>query len=109
MTANPDTTDRTATDDSSLAAAVDPDRDVDVPGGVETHTCEYCGRPFPAADLLVLHRGLAHPDELDDAEIEQFRETYRSESDDISRFRIAAVGALVLLYFGFLFTYILVA
>lgn len=109
MTANSDSTDRTATADSSLAASLDPDVDVDVPDGAETHTCEYCGRALPAADLLVLHRGLAHPDELDDAERERFRETYRSESDDISRFRIAAVGVLVLLYFGFLFTYILVA
>jgi hypothetical protein len=108
MSPNSDSTTQTAADSPSLAAGVDPDADVEVPEGAESHACEYCGRPFPAADLLVLHRGLAHPDRLDDDEVERFRATYRSEGEAIDRFRIAAVGVLVLLYFGFLFVYIFV-
>ena len=83
--------------------------EADVPPGAPTHECERCGRPFAREEFLVLHRGLAHYDDLTDAEREAFAAAYDAERAEIRRFRIAALGGLVLLYFGFLLAYALVA
>ena len=83
--------------------------ETDVPPGAPTHTCERCGRPFAREDHLVLHRGLAHHDDLTDAERDAFAAAYEGERAAIRRFRIVALGGLVLLYFGFLLAYALVA
>ncbi|WP_135820029.1 DUF7410 domain-containing protein [Halostella litorea] len=83
-------------------------RDADVPPGEPTHDCPYCGRPFAREEYRTLHVGLDHPDACTDAEVAAFREAYREESEDLRLFRLKAVGGLVLLYFGFLFTYSLV-
>ncbi len=92
---------RTGASAASLRVAAE----TDVPPGEETHDCGRCGRPFAREELLVLHRGLAHYDDLTEAEREAFRTAYDAESADIRRFRIAALGGLVLLYFGFLLAY----
>ena len=81
--------------------------ETEVPPGAPTHDCGRCGRPFAREELLVLHRGLAHYDDLTDAEREAFRTAYDGEAADIRRFRIVALGGLVLLYFGFLLAYAL--
>ncbi|MFC4356696.1 C2H2-type zinc finger protein [Halobium salinum] len=78
---------------------------VDVPSDATPHVCEHCGQPFPEERHLVLHRGLEHYGRLDEAEREAFAEAYESEGAEIRRFRLLALGALVLLYFGFLFMY----
>ncbi|WP_433624667.1 DUF7410 domain-containing protein [Halomicrococcus sp. NG-SE-24] len=76
-----------------------------VPADESPVECAYCGRPFPREEHLVLHRGLDHPDALDESEVEAFREAYDAENEELRLFRLKAVALLVLLYFGFLFTY----
>jgi hypothetical protein len=70
--------------------------------------CEYCGTPFADEDLLALHRGHDHRDALTDDERAAFESAYEGEQDEIRRFRLKALGALVLLYFGFLMVYAVV-
>lgn len=82
--------------------------ETDVPPGAPVHACERCGRPFAREERLVLHRGLAHYGDLTDAERDAFAAAYDDERADIHRFRIVALGGLVLLYFGFLLAYALV-
>lgn len=77
----------------------------EVPSDAEQHVCERCGRPFVRERYLVLHRGLDHPADLNESELDAFREAYEAEEADIRRFRIVALGTLVLLYFGLLFAY----
>lgn len=94
----------TKRDDAGTDADVD-DPTVDVPPGATPHVCEYCGQPFPERRYLVLHHGLDHYGRLTEAEREAFAEAYESEGAEIRRFRLVALAALVLLYFGFLFLY----
>jgi hypothetical protein len=79
-----------------------------VPPEAPVHRCAYCGRPFAEASYLTLHRGLAHGDELPTDEREAFEAAYAEENADLRRFRIVALGLLVLLYFGFLFAFAIV-
>ncbi|QCC46980.1 DNA-binding protein [Halobellus limi] len=95
------------TDDSR---GFDPgDRDEPAAADAPEHVCEDCGRRFYTADLLVLHRGVTHPEALDDAERDAYREAYAAEERAIRSFRIRALGILVALYFGFLFLYVVYA
>jgi hypothetical protein len=71
--------------------------------------CDYCGHPFPTTDRLVLHKGLEHPQQLDDSEVEAFHEARSNETDELRTLRLKALGALVLLYFGLLFMYAIFA
>jgi hypothetical protein len=72
-------------------------------------TCEYCGHPFPTTDRLVLHKGLEHPQELDAGEEDAFLSARADEDDELRTLRLKALGALVLLYFGFVMLYAIVA
>lgn len=67
--------------------------------------CRVCGRTFPEARLLALHRGVRHPEALSEAELSAYREAYQAEQSALRSFRLRALGALVLLYFGFLFLF----
>ena len=80
----------------------------EAPSDERTHDCPYCGRPFAREEYRTLHVGLDHHEACTDAEVEAFREAYREENEELRLFRLKAVGGLVLLYFGFLFTYSLV-
>ena len=71
--------------------------------------CDYCGHPFPTTDRLALHRGLEHPQELDAHEKDAFLSARADEEDKLRTLRLKALGALVLLYFGFLMIYAIVA
>ena len=73
------------------------------------HRCDRCGRPFEREEWLALHLGQAHPEDLDDAEIERFRGAHADEEADLRRFRLLALGALVLIYFGLLLLYAILA
>lgn len=79
--------------------------ETDVPPGADAHVCDRCGQPFAREEYRTLHLGLAHYDRLSGAERERFEAAYAEERADIRRFRIVALGLLVLLYFGFLFAY----
>ena len=70
--------------------------------------CDYCGHPFPTTDRLVLHKGLEHPQQLDDDEEDAFLSARADEEDELRTLRLKALGALVLLYFGFLMLYAIV-
>jgi hypothetical protein len=46
---------------------------------------------------------------LDDVDQQAFRDAYQQEEAALTRFRIIALGGLVLLYFGFLLVYAVLA
>lgn len=70
--------------------------------------CGYCGRPFVRETQLSLHRGLDHPDALTDDERAAFEAAHAAESEAIRLFRLKAILALVVVYFGFLIVFALV-
>lgn len=70
--------------------------------------CQYCGRPFPTADRLVLHKGVEHSDRLDAEEETAYRDARSAEQDELQMLLLKAIGALVLLYFSLLFMYAIV-
>lgn len=76
-----------------------------VPAGADTVECPYCGRPFRRERHRDLHRGQVHPERLTDEEIEAYRTAAESERAELRRFRLLALGALVLVYFGFLIAF----
>lgn len=80
----------------------------DVPDDTEPERCTECGRPFVREELLTLHRGQAHGETLDAAERDTFEAAYENESEQLRLFRLKALIALVILYFGLLMTYALV-
>lgn len=100
----------------------DSDRDGDDPGttvrdtGPETAVrgaepaarCPYCHQPFHAVRFETLHRGLEHPSELSDRERAAFERAYADEVTDVRRFRLKALGTLLLVYFCLLFLYAVV-
>ncbi|MFB6157023.1 MAG: C2H2-type zinc finger protein [Haloferacaceae archaeon] len=84
------------------------DEATDVPADAPAFECERCGRPFARERYRALHRGRAHPSALTAAEREAYEDALADERADIRRFRLVALGVLVLAYFGFLFAYALV-
>lgn len=82
--------------------------DYHVPPSAPVYECDYCGRPFAREELRALHRGLEHASELGDDEVEQFRDVHGEEDDELRLFRLKALGALVVLYFGLLMIYAVV-
>lgn len=70
--------------------------------------CEYCGRPFPTANRLVLHKGVEHAERLDTEETAAYRDARSAEEDELRLLLLKAIAALVLLYFSLLFTYAIV-
>jgi len=79
----------------------------DVPPNESVYECSYCSRPFAEKRLLVLHRGLDHPDRIDPEERAAFQSAYEAEAAPLKRYRIAAVGVLVVLYFSLLMAFAL--
>ena len=75
----------------------------------QEHLCRYCNHPFPTDEQVTLHKGLEHPERLDDAEETAFRAAYQDEREELQRFKIIALGVLVLLYFGLMIAYALIA
>ncbi len=84
------------------------DHGYDVPDGAPAHECRYCGRPFAHEEWLALHRGLAHPSQLDDEEVAAFRDAHEAEEESLGTFRLKALGALIVVYFCLLMIYALV-
>ncbi len=98
----------TATGTDSAAEPAVP-ADYDLPPDADPLICGHCGAPFADEELLTLHRGIDHADALDEPERDAFDEAYESEKERLRLFRLKALGALVLLYFGLLITYSVVA
>jgi hypothetical protein len=114
MSTNPSTSSDAAspaeptTAETPNTAAGRTDVETVVPPDTPVYRCAYCDRPFAEESYLVLHHGLAHAGVLSDAEREAFQAEYREENESLKRFRIIALGLLVLLYFGFLFVFAVV-
>ena len=83
--------------------------ETEIPNGDDPTVCPYCSFPLPDDEQLVLHVGLRHYGECTEEEKEAFRNGYVEEEKALNRFRIIALGGLVLLYFGFLIIYALLA
>jgi hypothetical protein len=99
---------RTSLPDATTESTDDHDAlETRVPEGATVYACDRCGRPFARERYLVLHRGLEHAD-LSVAERDAFETARETEADALWRYRIAALGALVVLYFGLLYAYALV-
>lgn len=79
--------------------------ELEVPPDAEVYACERCGERFPRERQRDLHLGLDHAGELTEAEREAYAAASAEEDADLRRFRIVALGVLVLLYFGFLMLY----
>lgn len=88
-----------------MTGNADTNYDTRVPPDDSPAECPYCQRPLETEELLVLHQGLDHWEQLTDEERETFRETYAGESDDLRTFRLKMLALLVVLYFAFLFVY----
>lgn len=71
----------------------------------EPAVCSYCGARFADDELLALHRGLDHEPELTDEEREAYADAVASEREAVKLFRLKALVALLVLYFGFIFVY----
>jgi hypothetical protein len=105
----------TPTKRADTAAGTDPATeptvpvDYELPPDADPVVCRHCGAPFANEELLALHRGIDHADALDEAERDAFDAAYESEDERLRLFRLKALGALVLLYFGLLITYSVVA
>lgn len=97
-----------STDSSRRDRPVDEPR-YEVPPTERPERCPYCEAPLPDGETRTLHVGLEHPNAMSEAEREAFREGYEAEGDRLRSFQLRALAALVLLYFGFLFTYALFA
>lgn len=84
------------------------DTETDVPPDATPHVCEHCGQPFARERHLALHRGLEHAASLSEAERQAYESAHDEEVEELRRFRLLALAALVALYFGFLMTYAVV-
>jgi hypothetical protein len=76
-----------------------------VPDEESPTRCPHCGRPFADETYRTLHEGVAHYDCLDDERRASFADAYETEQAAIRLFRLKALAALVVLYFGFLWAY----
>ncbi|MFB6126513.1 MAG: C2H2-type zinc finger protein [Halolamina sp.] len=111
----PDGKDKSETGDGDPApTALDPSlavpdfavaAETTVPADESPARCGYCKAPFPTDRVRDLHVGRAHAGAADEAERERYADGVRTERDDLRSFRLRALAALVLLYFGFLFVY----
>ncbi|WP_435195312.1 DUF7410 domain-containing protein [Natronomonas sp. EA1] len=69
------------------------------------HDCPYCDRRFAERDWRDLHLGIDHEHRLTPGEADAYADALEGEEADLRLFRYKAIGALVVLYFGFLLLY----
>jgi len=67
--------------------------------------CPYCTDAFARARHRALHLGQVHGAVLSDEEREAYETAEEAEREDLRLFRLKALAALVLVYFGFLILY----
>ena len=83
-----------------MSGAVETWDTVDTDG--ERFVCEHCGRPFAREQFLALHYGVDHPASMDETQRAAYEEALHDEDGELRKFRLKALLALVLVYFGFL-------
>lgn len=71
----------------------------------DTESCPYCNQSFPTPHIRLLHIGRKHPQSLTESEHEQFEEAKAVEAKELRILQLKSIIGLILLYFGFLFTY----
>lgn len=98
-----------SSDNGDAPATTEPQPATHVPDGETPQVCPYCGFELPTNDQYRLHLGLNHYEQLADADQQAFRDAYQQEAESLTRFRIVALGGLVVLYFGFLLIYAVLA
>lgn len=89
---------------TDVAADDDARPELDIPDGATVYECPRCGAPFARERHRNLHLGLEHGNLTED-ERAAYADASEDERSDLRRFQIVSLGLLVLLYFGFLFTY----
>jgi hypothetical protein len=67
--------------------------------------CPYCGERFGRARYRDLHLGHVHPEALGEAERAAVEAARDAEAEALRMFRLKALAALVVVYFGFLVVY----
>jgi hypothetical protein len=67
--------------------------------------CPYCAEAFARERHRALHLGQAHAATLSAEEREAYETAEEAEREDLRLFRLKALAALVLVYFGFLILY----
>jgi len=88
-----------------MSAQPTPDAEVEfAPRDEGPFDCRYCGQRFTREQWLALHRGLDH-EGLTDEERAAFLAAREAEDEQLRLFRLKALGALVVLYFGFVMAY----
>ncbi|PSQ09493.1 hypothetical protein BRC98_05965 [Halobacteriales archaeon QS_7_68_65] len=102
MTESP-TPDRSAAPDSTPAP------DTAIPAAeTPAARCPYCSRPFRTERACTLHLGDSHRQESTDDERAAYEAAVDDESDDLFVFHLKVVGALSLLYAGYVLAYMIV-
>lgn len=56
----------------------------------------------------MLHLGDSHQDEWTETEHEEYEDAYKTESDALFIYHLKVIGALVVLFFAFMYTYVFV-
>lgn len=82
--------------------------ELSVPADDPQYDCAYCDRVFARERHRDLHRGQAHPDRVGESAAAAYRAAVESERESLVRYRYVALGALVVLYFGFLVAFAVV-
>jgi hypothetical protein len=80
----------------------------EIPPDASPVDCPHCERPFVRERHRDIHVGLEHGDLADEPARTAIADAIDSERQELRLFRLKAVMALVLLYFGLLFTYSIV-
>lgn len=84
------------------------DAELDVPEGAEIYRCPYCDYPLQSERLWVLHLGVEHPDEIDEAQRERYGEEFEEESHDLFTLHVKLIVLIVLLYFFLTYAYMFI-
>lgn len=67
--------------------------------------CPYCGRQCTDDQLLALHKGHDHTDQLTPTERTEYENASAAEDEALRRYRLKVLLVVTVLYFGFLFAY----
>jgi len=96
-----------ADEDTTSVVALDTDEESDgTPDGGEP--CPYCARTLSTARLLALHVGEVHGDDCTGAERDAYERAREAESNELFRYHVKVIAALVVITFGLIYTYVIV-
>jgi hypothetical protein len=73
-----------------------------------TVRCPYCDRPFASDRLRAIHLGEVHPGACTDAERAAYERALDEEGDELFRYHVKVIAALVVLTFGLVYAYVFV-